>query len=70
MASHAWIDFCSDINKGVWNSVDITHACLIDARHVRLAIGSDYYSAAPVKGVRTGGGGEELTANISIQRVS
>ncbi len=50
--------------------MDITHACLIDARHIRLAIGRDYYSAAPVKGVRTGGGGEELTTNISIQQLA
>ena len=70
LASHAWIDFCSDIEKGVWISVDITHACLIDSRHIRLAVGRDYYSAAPVKGVRTGGGGEELSANISIQQLS
>lgn len=41
LASHAWIDFCSDIQKGIWISVDITHACLIDARHIRLAIGRD-----------------------------
>ncbi len=70
LASHAWIDFCSDIERGLWISVDITHACLIDARHIRLAVGRDYYSAAPVKGVRTGGGGEELTANISIQQLA
>jgi len=69
LASHAWIDFCSDIEKGTWTSVDITHACLVDSRHIRLAIGRDYYSAAPVKGVRTGGGGEELSANISIQQL-
>ena len=69
LASHAWIDFCSDLEKGVWTSVDITHACLIDARHIRLAIGRDYYSAAPVKGVRSGGGGEELSASISIQQL-
>jgi hypothetical protein len=50
--------------------VDITHACLVDSRHIRLAIGRDYYSAAPVKGVRTGGGGEELSANISIQQLT
>lgn len=70
LASHAWIDFCVDIDKGLWVSVDITHACLIDARHIRLAIGRDYYSAAPVKGVRSGGGGEELSANISIAQLS
>ena len=69
LASHAWIDFCSDIEKGLWTSVDITHACLVDARHIRLAIGRDYYSAAPVKGVRSGGGGEELSASISIQKL-
>ena len=69
LASHAWIDFCSDIDKGIWISIDITHACVTDARHIRLAIGRDYYSAAPVKGVRSGGGGEELSASISIQRL-
>jgi transglutaminase-like putative cysteine protease len=70
LASHAWIDFCSDISKGIWVSVDITHACLVDSRHIRLAIGRDYYSAAPVKGVRSGGGGEELSASISIQQLT
>ena len=69
LASHAWIDFCSDVEKGIWISVDITHACLVDSRHIRLAIGRDYYSAAPVKGVRSGGGGEELSASISIQKL-
>ena len=70
LASHAWIDFCVDIAKGLWLSIDITNACFTDARHVRLAIGRDYYSAAPVKGVRSGGGGEELSASISITQVN
>jgi len=35
-----------------------------------LAIGRDYYSAAPVKGVRSGGGGEELSASISITQLN
>jgi transglutaminase-like putative cysteine protease len=70
LASHAWVDFCSDLEAGIWTSVDITHACLTDSRHIRLAIGRDYYSAAPVKGVRSGGGGEELSASISIQKLS
>ena len=70
LASHAWIDYCSDIDTGIWTSVDITHACLTDSRYIRLAIGRDYYSVAPVKGVRSGGGGEELSANISIAQLS
>lgn len=67
LASHAWVDVCVDIDKGHWISIDVTHACLTDERHVRLAIGRDYTSAAPVKGVRSGGGKEELLARISIQ---
>ena len=70
LASHAWIDACIDIDRGHWISVDTTHACFTDARHIRLAIGRDYYSAAPVKGVRSGGGTEELTATISIHQLS
>ncbi len=70
LASHAWIDFCLDIDEGKWISVDITHACLIDSRHVRLAVGRDYYSAAPIKGVRSGGGTEALSASISIHQLS
>ena len=70
LASHAWIDFCLDIEKKIWIGVDITHSCLIDSRHIRLAIGKDYYSAAPVKGVRSGGGEEELSASISIQQIA
>ena len=70
LASHAWIDVCIDIEQGKWLSVDTTHACFSDARHIRLALGRDYYSAAPVKGVRSGGGEEALTATISIQQLS
>jgi transglutaminase-like putative cysteine protease len=70
LASHAWIDYCSDIEQRIWTSIDITHACLVDARHIRLAIGRDYYSAAPVKGVRSGGEGEKLSASISIEQLS
>ena len=70
LASHSWVDFCLDIEKKIWVGVDVTHSCLIDARHIRLAIGKDYYSAAPVKGVRSGGGEEELSASISIQKIA
>lgn len=70
LASHAWIDFCADIDKGLWLSIDITNTCFTDTRHIRLAIGRDYYSAAPVKGVRSGGGGEELSASISITQAN
>jgi transglutaminase-like putative cysteine protease len=70
LASHAWVDVCTDISNGKWLSLDITHACLTDERHIRVAIGRDYYSAAPIKGIRSGGGDETLSARISIQEIT
>ena len=35
-------------------------------RYVRVAIGLDYLGAAPVRGTRYGGGGEELAVRILI----
>lgn len=66
LASHAWVDVCTNPEAGIWLSIDITNACLTDSRHVRLAIGRDYSSAAPIKGVRSGGGVEELQARVAI----
>ena len=66
LASHAWVDICLDIENSIWHSFDITHACATDERHVRLAIGRDSSSAAPIIGSRTGGGSEQLNAVVSI----
>lgn len=68
LASHAWVDVCVNPEAGKWLSIDITHACTTDNRHIRLAIGRDYYSAAPIKGIRSGGGQEDLSARISIHQ--
>ena len=66
LASHAWVDVCLDIKNGIWNSIDVTNACVTDDRHVRLAIGRDYSSAAPIIGSRSGGGSEQMNAVVSI----
>lgn len=66
LASHAWVDVCLAPESKIWISIDITNACLTDQRHVRLATGRDYASAAPIKGVRSGGGVEELQARVAI----
>ena len=70
LASHAWVDVCLDIEKSKWVSLDVTHASFVNDQYVRLAMGRDYFGAAPVKGVRSGGGGEELQARISIERLN
>ena len=66
LASHAWADVCVDVATRRWVSVDITHTCLTDERHVRLAVGTDYSTCPPVKGLRRGGGQERMTVDVSI----
>ena len=67
LASHAWADVCLDAESHTWCSIDVTHQCFTDTRHIRLAVGRDYQSAAPVRGVRQGGGAETLDVSISIE---
>jgi transglutaminase-like putative cysteine protease len=69
LASHAWCDVCLDVATRRWVSIDVTHHCLIDQRHVRLAMGTDYNACPPIKGVRQGGGDESMTVEITIQPV-
>lgn len=66
LASHAWADVCLDAGARRWLSVDITHDGLMDARHVRLAVGPDYAACAPVRGVREGGGDETMRVDVRI----
>lgn len=70
LASHAWADVCLDVAARRWVSIDVTHACVIDQRHVRLAVGTDYNACPPIKGVRQGGGQESMTVNITIEAVA
>lgn len=67
LASHAWADVCLDLAERRWLSVDITHLCLMDERHVRLAVGPDYAACAPVRGVREGGGDESMRVRVRIE---
>jgi transglutaminase-like putative cysteine protease len=66
LASHAWVDVCTHPAQGRWLSIDITHSCPMDQRHVRLAVGSDYHACPPVKGLRRGGGQEVLSVSVQI----
>jgi transglutaminase-like putative cysteine protease len=69
LASHAWADVCINVAERRWVSLDITHCCQIDQRHVRLAMGTDYDACPPIKGVRQGGGEESMTVSITIEPV-
>jgi len=67
LASHAWVDVCMDELAHRWLSIDITHGCLMDQRHVRLAVGLDYAACSPIRGIREGGGDETMRVRIDIR---
>lgn len=64
-ASHAWVDVWLGTEIG-WQSVDVTHKRPAVRTYCRLAVGRDYLDAAPVRGVRHGGGGEKMEANVLV----
>jgi len=57
VASHAWAEAWLS-NR--WLSFDVSRARRAGDAHLKLAVGLDYLDACPVRGVRLGGGEEEL----------
>jgi hypothetical protein len=47
-------------------SIDVTHCDRAGPAHCRLAVGRDYLDAGPVRGVRRGGGPEELRVMVNV----
>lgn len=64
-ASHAWADVY--LEETGWTSIDVTHRSFASDHLCRLAVGRDYASAAPVRGVRIGGGDETLEVRVNIR---
>ena len=57
-AGHAWAEaFVPDLG---WVAFDTANGISATDAHVRVAVGLDYLGAAPVRGMRYGGGGETL----------
>jgi transglutaminase-like putative cysteine protease len=68
--SHAWVDvWVAETDFTGWISIDVTHATFASDSYCRLAIGRDYDSAAPVRGVRRGGGAESLSVQVNVAPV-
>ncbi len=63
-ASHAWAEALID-GLG-WVGFDPTNGICVGERHVRVATGFDYLSAAPVRGSRSGGGQERLSVRLMV----
>jgi len=64
-ASHAWADVY--LPDDGWVSIDVTHRRFASDYLCRLAVGRDYLSAGPVRGVRVGGGDERLEVRVNIR---
>jgi transglutaminase-like putative cysteine protease len=69
VASHAWVDAWLGDDSG-WLSLDVTHGEAAGAAHCRLAVGRDYLDAAPVRGVRRGGGREKLSVVVNLAAIA
>jgi len=64
VASHAWAEaFVSGLG---WVSFDPSNGVSATDSYVRLAVAFDYAGACPVRGVRKGGGVEEMTVRVQV----
>ncbi len=64
-ATHAWAE--AWVEPLGWIGFDVANGICPDARYVRIASGRDYSEAAPVRGMRQGGGNETLTVSLKVQ---
>ena len=67
-AGHAWGEaFVPDLG---WVAFDPTNGISATDAHLRVAIGLDYLGAAPVRGTRFGGTGEDLDVRVRVAQVT
>lgn len=65
-ASHAWAE--AWIDSLGWIGFDVANQAFPGESHLRLAIGLDYLACAPVRGIRRGGGDEDMAVSVSVGR--
>lgn len=63
VAPHAWAEAWV-VDR--WRSFDIVQDSIVGEAHVKVAVGADYNDACPIRGVRTGGGTETMSAVSQI----
>lgn len=66
LASHAWAEaYVEDLG---WVSFDCANSQCATEAYVRLAVAFDYAGASPIRGVRRGGGLEEMSVMVKVLR--
>lgn len=63
-ASHAWAE--AAVPRLGWVGFDPANRVCPTDHYVRVAVGLDYLDAAPVRGSRSGGGGESMTQKVHV----
>lgn len=64
-ATHAWVE--AYIPFYGWLGVDPTNNCIVNDRHVRLAVGRNFSDCTPVKGTYKGSGEHTLEVSVMIE---
>lgn len=65
-AGHAWAE--SYVDGLGWVGFDPAQGASPDENYVRVAVALDYLGAAPIRGARTGGGGETMEVSVRVAR--
>jgi len=65
-ASHAWAE--SYVEHLGWVGFDAANRICPGEAYIRTAIGLDYWSAAPVRGLRRGAASERLAVKVSVMQ--
>ncbi|MBC7281122.1 transglutaminase family protein [Hoeflea sp.] len=65
-ASHAWAE--AHVEGLGWVGFDPANDISPDDRYVHIAYGLDYKDAAPISGIRTGSGEEQLAVHITVEQ--
>jgi len=66
IASHAWAEAWVE---NAWYSFDVSNGLSATNHHLKLAHGIDYLDASPVRGIRWGGGAENMRAYALVDQV-
>ncbi len=63
-AGHAWAEaYIEDLG---WVGFDVANRICPSESHLRVAVGLDYREAAPIRGLRLGGGAEKLDVSVKV----
>lgn len=64
LATHAWAE--AAVEHLGWVSFDPSNRQSATPAYVRLAVALDYHGAAPVRGMRLGGGHEDMSVQVQV----